>query len=593
MEDLSPFKPLPEALELLKTSFGRFDKNLAPRRFKKLERNIEEKKSLGFRGAIVIYGLRRTGKTAAVIELGKRAMNNAGYTVFYTDLDSPEFDPEGDAMKSGRILRAASLIASLAKKQKKVLVIVDEAFVGSMRVIHKFLEKFKSLYDEKREFSVILLGSYGVDIERIRAYLYRTIPAKGFPPIILSLPRACVKRKFLSVDLIEALTFDSDSPGRRTVIKELSNAGLFKDGFVGNEAREIYEKYTKTLGMPEALIGVKEADEILEEFPSLVEESIARFKSIVKASKDEAMKYRLITYPKVMERIIKNAGTLVSLKNLSEEEMKLIEFSLNLGILLPRRYIDDPKNLEEEAFQISFTNLGDLLETRKFQPIPAHLFAYELIDKLSKVYKRGLNAGMKYEAITAHAIIEHAVRRNAKVMLTRLPIFSTKGIDFLYRFVDSYGATRYALIEVKTGSVMNKIIKSGEYVLGENQDIDNAIKTAEALDAKLTFVTDTDEAYLGRKTIKVEGSDVTVYAVPIEIFFSAVSCLKRFYKILSGRTPLANFISSRPMKRSIASRITDRIDTNSMSTVEVFPMTKPPTSGSLPENPYITRYNAT
>ena len=523
------FRPLEEILDIFQEDF---DPSIAPWRYHKIRESLENDGNLGFLGAIAIHGLRRTGKTLAAVNIGKLALEK-GYRVLYTNLDDPLFDPEGDAMKKGTIIKEAVEISKKYGKEK-LLVIVDEAFIGSVRIIHSFLDRFKGIYDRRaargrRDFGVILLGSYGIDVERLRAYIHRTISPKGLPPIIISTPRICRRhKKKRFIDILSAFRESPESPIREYVIAELLNKGILSNGYLGNDAMRVYREYENTLGMPEVIKRVKTKEEAIGVFSQFLEESIARFKSIVKASKDEEIKYSKVTYQNVL-KYLKSIVGYRKPKKYDDFEIKLTEFVLNLGIVIPRRYIEpnkiDKKSLNDIYNTLNYASLGELLESFGIQPTPAHLFGYLYLERITK--KK--SPGIMYESIVAHCLIRDAIRRYSDVTLTRLPILSTKGIDFLYLYNDPLGDYDPVLFEVKSGKEITKIINEGVYKHGAREELDKALETAKTLRKPLTIVTpDADRFYIGRKYIQgiIDGIEVPIYVVPIEAFV-AMACYTR------------------------------------------------------------------
>ena len=523
------FKPINEVLSFYHTEF---DPSLAPRRYHRILKSLNKTNDIGFLGAVAIYGLRRTGKTLAAINIGEIARQK-GYTVLYTDLDNPMFNPEGDAMKRGTIIKEAVEIARRYRK-RKLLLIVDEAFIGSVRVIHKFLEAFKGLYDErakenKRDFGILLLGSYGIDVERLRTYILRTLSPKDFPPIIASLPRICKRpSESVRIDLFTALKERPDSIIRHYVIKELSDKGILSEGFLGNEAERIYQEYESTLGMPEVIKGVKTKEELISNFSTLLEESITRFKSIVKASKDEEKKYAKISFLEIIETL-KGLMSYRSERKYSDEEAKLLEFILNLGILIPRRFVR-PKEIEDIVLLVHAlenASLAELLGKFPIQPTPAHLFGSEFLDRL---FEKPVS--VRYEAITAHCLIRNAVTKYRDVAISRLPILSTRGVDFLYIYKDDLGSFDKILIEVKSGERIRDIIKEGYYEYGSRKELDRALETAEELGKPLTIITpETNKFYIGRRHLigLIEGKRLPIYVVPIKALV-AMACYTRYLR---------------------------------------------------------------
>ncbi len=423
-----------------------FSEELAPIRYHKLKKELL---AMGYLDeyALVIHGVRRSGKTYAGIKLGELS-EKYGYRFLYYEVTPGDeyFNPYHSAEVSAKLIEEI-------KGGSKLFIMLDEAFNTPVYTRKVFLEPFRGVYEKivKRSiegrFFILFSGSYLYDPIKISAYIRRVFGRQRRTGLI-TLPR---------LKPIESLSEPNEA-----LLKRISSNPSYFDleslrSLIDLSEGSLIRFQKKTLGMPSVIEGIEMPEDVIGSFLTLMRESFSMDIDL-REKIDKKIEMKSIDFVEVAKRI---SQLLENQKRRGKTKGDLLDIlALFTGLLLPRRYI------RKEEFE----NIDTLIERLKNHSIedfytratPSSIFSLEALKKIIASYSEGsFSIGSFYEALIAHALLMNAIfyENDLEGYIHNIPIFSTAAIDFIY--VSPKDPKVFFLIEVKRSlSYREEIIKS-------------------------------------------------------------------------------------------------------------------------------------
>ena len=417
-----------------------FREDLAPERYHFYKNRLDKVS----RDILVAYGLRRSGKTYALIKLGELA-EKLGYKMLYYELErlDENFIPYKKAGKLGKQL------VDLVEQGNKLFIILDEAFNIPITSVRAFIGPFRLL---DKGFVIAFSGSYTYDLLDLRAEITRIFPKKARDRVFnVTLPRSIKRQEGLNPAVLNAIRPnipENPAPHVPVNYQLFHSLGLVEsDLTISEKVIENYSSILKTGGIPLVIKGKASLDDIVDDIVELLVSSLSSDIEYYKIKISDSIEGDRPTSEELVELLKKymrssTRGVEIKLSSL------LHRIALSTGLILPRR------NINENDFGSVLRAIRDkivelkTLSTIKGYPIPSSYLSYRVLTRLGAKMPY---SGVVLEAILANSLVSFFSRfiSNADMLMRRVPIFSTSYIDFLLNIYADDIPILY-LIEVKS-----------------------------------------------------------------------------------------------------------------------------------------------